>query len=159
RLYRYAPVQGERALVEAAIYKVKRRSGVVLDRALLQIMPGGTSGLSIVMQTLLDPGDEVLLPAPFWPLVRGMIAARGAVPLEVPFFTALDERSFDPEAVLEAAVTKRTTAVYVNSPHNPTGRVLPSDVVDAIARVAERHDLWVIADEAYEDLWFESAAP
>jgi N-succinyldiaminopimelate aminotransferase len=122
-------------------------------------MPGATAGLAIVAAALLEPGDEVLLPSPFWPLIRGIVASRGCAPVEVPFFTRLGETGFDPEAALEAAIGPRTAALYVNSPHNPTGRVLRGSVVDAVARVAARHDLWVLADEAYEELNYGEPTP
>ena len=158
RLHNYSPVQGEPALLAAVRRRVALRHGVELDPERLQIMPGATSGLAIVAAALLSPGDEVILPSPFWPLIRGIIASRGCAPVEVPFFTRLADPGFDAEAALEAAVTPRTAAIYVNTPHNPTGRVLPPAVVDAVARVAGRHDLWVVADEAYEELVYGPAA-
>jgi N-succinyldiaminopimelate aminotransferase len=154
-LHRYAPVRGEPVLLDA----IAARHGGRVDRDAVQVMAGATAGLSVVCQTLLDPGDEVLLPAPYWPLIRGIIASRGAAAVEVPFFDRLDGEGFDPEAALEAAVTARTAAVYLNTPHNPTGRVLPADVLDAIVRVAERHDLWIVCDEAYEALAFVDEVP
>ena len=161
RLHNYAPVQGEPDLLDAVIDHVKARTGARLEREAVQVMPGATAGLGVVTSTILEPGDEVLLPAPYWPLIRGIIAVRGATPVEVPFFDRLDDPAFDPERALEAAVTERTTALYINTPHNPTGRVLSRDVLDAMARVAARHDLWVLSDEAYEELSFsdEPAEP
>ena len=122
-------------------------------------MSGATAGLSIVCQVLLEPGDEVLLPSPFWPLSRGIIATKGAVPVQVPFYTRLDEPGFDAEAVLESAVTDRTVALYINTPNNPSGRVLPDATVDAMMRVATRHGLWVLCDEAYEEIYFDREPP
>ncbi len=152
RLHNYAPVQGEPALLEAIRRRLASRDGLSVDPACLQVMPGATTGLAAVAAVLLDPGEEMLLPSPFWPLIRGIAVSRGAVPVEIPFFTRLDEPGFDPEEALERAVTPRTAAVYLNDPNNPTGRVLPEAAARAIARVARRHDLWVVADAAYEDL-------
>ncbi|MGC3996481.1 MAG: pyridoxal phosphate-dependent aminotransferase [Anaeromyxobacter sp.] len=159
RLHAYAPVTGEPELVEAVREHLRARHGLALAPEQLQIMPGATGGLTTVLTALLDPGDELLLPSPFWPLIRGIAAARGCRVVEVPFFTRLGTPGFDPEAALERAVTPRTAAVYVNDPHNPTGRVLDDDTVAAIARVARRHDLWVVADAAYEDLRYGEARP
>jgi N-succinyldiaminopimelate aminotransferase len=156
RLHNYSPVQGEPELLDAIIGKVERRSGVALARDCVQVMSGATAGLGVVCSALLAPGDEVLLPAPFWPLIRGIIKLQGAVPVEVPLYTELDQPGFDPIAALERACTPRTVALYLNSPHNPTGRVLPEPVVAALSDFARRHDLWVLTDEVYEDLWFES---
>ena len=159
RLHNYAPVQGEPALLAAIRRRISIRHGFELDPACLQIVPGATTGLAIVLSALLDPGDELLLPSPFWPLIRGIATTRGCQAVEVPFYTRLDEPGFDPEAALERFVTPRTAALYVNTPHNPTGRVLPDAVVAAMARVAHRHDLWVLADGAYEDLTYGTAQP
>lgn len=156
RLHNYSPIQGEPSLLEAIRARLALRHGHRVDPECLQVMPGATTGLAVVIGSLLDPGDELLLPSPFWPLIRGIAAARGCVPVEIPFFTRLSEPGFDAEAVLERAVTPRTAALYLNSPHNPTGRILPEEVVAAAARVASRHDLWVIADEAYEELAYEA---
>lgn len=159
RLHNYAPVQGEPVLLDAIVEHLEVRGGRAVDRELVQVTNGGTGALSALAQTLLDPGDEVLLPSPYWPLARGIFASRGAVPVQVPLFTGLDEVAFDVERALEAAVTARTTAIYVNTPNNPTGRVLSPDALAAIARVATRHALWILCDEAYEELWYGEVAP
>lgn len=158
-LHKYAPVQGEPSLIDAFLEFVTRRHDVSLDPSRVQVMSGATPGLNVVTQVLLEPGDEVLLPSPFWPLSRGVIATKGAIPVEVPFYTRLDEPDFDAEALLESQVTERTAALYINTPNNPTGRVVPEPVVDAMFRVAKRHDLWVLCDEAYEEIYFGSSTP
>lgn len=152
-LHQYAPVHGLPELLSAIARRLDRL-GHPVPEARLQVVSGATSGLSIIAEALLDPGDEVLLPAPFWPLIRGIIAKRGATPVQVPLWDRLD--ALDVEATLEAARSPRTVAIYLNSPHNPTGRVLPPDVVDAVVRFARRHQLWVIVDEAYQDLYFDA---
>ncbi len=159
RLHNYAPVRGEPALLDAIVRHLTRRGGALVDRDSVQVVSGATAGLSVVVEALLDPGDEVLLPAPFWPLIRGIVNKRGARAIEIPFFDRIDDDAFDAEAALEAAITERTAAIYVNTPHNPTGRILPDHVVAAIAKVAERHDLWIFADEVYEELYFGGMPP
>ena len=121
RLHNYAPVQGEPELLDAILGKVQRRSGVALQRDCVQVMAGATAGLGVICAALLEPGDEVLLPAPFWPLIRGAVKLRGARAVEVPFYTELNAPGFDPVRALEQAITDRTVAIYLNSPHNPTG--------------------------------------
>jgi N-succinyldiaminopimelate aminotransferase len=158
-LHKYAPVRGEPSLIDAFIRYVERRHGEAVPPERVQVMSGATAGLSVVCQVLLDRGDEVLLPSPFWPLCRGIIATKGATPVQVPFYTRLDEPGFDPEAALESAVTQRTVGLYVNTPNNPSGRVLSEATVDAIVRVAQRHDLWLFCDEAYEEIYFDREAP
>lgn len=152
RLHNYAPVQGEPSLLDAIVDDVRARTGITLDREGLQVVAGATSGFTVASVSLLDPGDEVIVLAPFWPLIRGIVASRGATAVEVPFWTRLGEPGFDAEAVIEAAIGPRTAAIYVNAPNNPTGAVLTPAIEDAIARLAHRHDLWVLSDEAYDML-------
>ena len=154
----YALPQGEPVLLEAIVERLGRTgSAPAIDD--LQVCSGATVGLSVAAQALLDPGDEVLLPSPYWPLIRGLLASRGAVPVEVPLFTRLDEEGFDLEAELERAVTKRTAAIYLNTPHNPTGRLLSEDALAAVARVVSRHGLWILSDQVYEELCYGQEPP
>src|SRR5512138_43587 len=159
RLHAYAPVQGEPVLLDAIQERLRERFGEAVDREAIQVMLGATAGLAVVVNAIVDPGDEVIVLAPFWPLIRGIVAARGATAVQVPFFDRLGAHGFDPEAAVVRALTPRTTAIYVNTPNNPTGRVLPRDAVDALARVARRHGLWVISDEVYEDLAYVDPGP
>lgn len=157
--YRYGSVHGLAGLLETIQAKLRDRVGRTVAVDDIQVMSGATAGLSVVAQTILQPGDEVLLPSPYWPLIRGIIAARGAVPVEIPTFTKLLDVDFDIEKSMSTAVTERTVALYLNSPNNPTGQVLSSEQVDALATLAVRHNLWVICDEAYEELWFLEDRP
>lgn len=158
-LHRYPPVQGIPELLDAIAAKVRRRTGVDVPREHTQVTAGATGGISVTIQALLDPGDEVLVGAPFWPLVTGIIASRGAVPVQVPLYDRLGSPDFDLEAALEAAITRQTAALYLNSPSNPCGAMFDADQVEAIARVVRRHGLWVISDEVYEDLYYTEAPP
>jgi len=158
RLHNYAPVQGEPTLLHEIGKHIERRSGHSIDPSRVQVTSGATSGLSIVCESILDVGDEVLLPSPYWPLIRGIIASRGATPVQVPFWDRLGSAA-DVEARLDAAVTDRTVALYINTPSNPTGQIVPDDVLAAMARIAERHDLWVLCDEAYESIYFGESPP
>lgn len=159
RLHNYAPVQGEPVLLDAVRARLRHKGGVEVVAENVQIMSGATAGLSVVCQTLLAPGDEVIVPSPYWPLIRGIVSSRGGVVREVPLFCRLDEAGLDVEAELERAVGPRTVAVYVNSPNNPTGRVLSAPILEAIGRVATRHDLWILCDEAYEELDYTGRPP
>jgi N-succinyldiaminopimelate aminotransferase len=159
RLHNYAPVQGEPVLLEAIRKKIARRSHYEVPSDCLQVMSGATAGLGVVATAILEPGDEVIVPAPFWPLIRGIVRARGAAAIEVPLFSRLQEPGFDPVAAIANAITPRTAAIYVNSPHNPTGGMLSESVLRGIGRLAAEHDLWLICDEVYEDVWFGDAPP
>ncbi len=159
RLHNYAPVQGEPALLEAIRERVARIHGTRLERDDVQVMSGATGGFTVVSNALLEPGDEVVVLAPFWPLIRGIVRSRGATAVELPFYDRLADPSFDPEAAIEAAIGPRTVALYVNSPNNPTGRVLTRAAVEAITRVVRKHELWLFCDEAYEDLYYTPERP
>jgi N-succinyldiaminopimelate aminotransferase len=157
RLHNYAPVQGEPELLDAIVEKLERRHGAKVSTANVQVMSGATAGLGVVCTALLSPGDELLLPAPFWPLVRGVARFRGATPVEVPFYTRLEEPGFDPIAALEAALTERTVALYINTPHNPTGVTLSVEVMQRLIDFCKQHGLWLLTDEVYEDIYFGEA--
>src|SRR5262249_23321677 len=99
RLHNYAAVQGEPALLDAIVDRVQRTRGIARDRDRVQVMAGASGGFTVVCNALLEPGDEVLVLAPFWPLIRGIIRSRGAIPVEVPFHDRASGPGFDAEAV------------------------------------------------------------
>src|SRR5439155_322259 len=95
-----------------------------------------------------DPGDELILLTPHWPLIRGMALGLGVVPIEVPY------RDRD---ALARAITPRTAAIYYATPNNPDGAMLDVTEVAAIAELADAHDLWLLADEVYEHYTYDAA--
>ncbi len=149
-LHRYAPPQGLPALVDAVVERLRGRTGVPLERANVFVSGGATSGLACVVGTIVSPGDEVLILAPYWPLIEGHVRMAGGVPVAVPFFGRADSPETAAAAV-EEAVTARTVALYVNTPSNPTGRVVPRAWLEALVEVARRRDLWLVFDEVYEE--------
>jgi N-succinyldiaminopimelate aminotransferase len=157
-IHRYAEVRGEPALLDAITHDLVQR-GRAVPRERIQVTPGGTSGLDLACRTLLKPGDEVILLAPYWPLIRGILSACGARVRELPLFTALREPGFDLRAALASALTENTVAIYVNSPNNPTGVVLDAGEIDTLASFMAEHDLWLLSDEAYERLHYGEVAP
>jgi aspartate aminotransferase len=114
---------------------------------------GGIHGLYIVFQALLEPGDEVVIPDPVWPPAAGNILAARGVPVGCPLHQASGWR-YDLDE-LESTITPRTRVLYLNSPNNPTGGLLTGADLDRIAAIARERDLWVVSDEAYEDITFE----
>jgi len=114
---------------------------------------GGIHALFVMFQGLLEPGDEVLLPDPVWPPTAGHVIAAQAKPVFVPIRESLGWR-YDLDE-LKRAVTPKTRAIYINSPHNPTGGVLTRADIEFIANLARERNLWVFSDEAYEDVLFE----
>ncbi len=157
-MHRYADVRGEPALLDAIVHDLTQRERAV-PRERIQVTPGGTSGLDLACRTLLAPGDEVILLAPYWPLIRGILSACGAVVHELPFFDRVRGEGFDMRAALDSAVTSKTVAIYVNSPNNPTGVALNEQEIDTLASFVARHDLWLLSDEAYERLYYDQAPP
>jgi N-succinyldiaminopimelate aminotransferase len=149
-MHRYAPPQGIPALVDAVVDRLRARTGVRLERANVFVAGGGTSGLASVVGAIVSPGDEVLILAPHWPLIEGHVRMAGGVPVDVPFFGVADSAS-TAAATVEAALTARSVALYVNTPSNPTGRVIPRGWLEALVGLARRHGLWLLFDEVYED--------
>jgi aspartate/methionine/tyrosine aminotransferase len=148
-MHSYAPVQGRRALLDAIAARTRMTGDRPAERSEILVTAGATGGLYGVAATLCSPGDQVLVIAPFWPLIGNAIECAGGEVVPVPFF----ETSVDPTSAvstLDAALTQRTVAVYWNTPHNPTGRLIPGDWLAAMANWARRNDLWIIADEVYE---------
>src|SRR5262249_31210633 len=120
---------------------------------------GATHALFAASRAVLDPGDEVLLPSPYWPLIDGILRLSGAVPKEVPFYEQLyADPSADPRALLEPHIGPRTAALYVITPNNPNGKILSLEQRRRIAELARDHDLWVFCDDVYEDYVYDEAA-
>ena len=149
-LGRYAPPQGLPEFLERLAAHVQGRTGVPTTRDDLLVTTGATGGLAAAAGALLEPGEEVLVPAPFWPLLPGIIHSYHGVPVVAPLLHAFS----DPEAAIEAlesARTKRTAALYLNTPNNPSGRQITREVLGALVEWARQHDLWIWSDEVYED--------
>jgi len=155
RFHKYSPTPGLPELREAVAAKTARDSGYQVAAGQVLITNGGKQAVYQTCATLLDPGDEVLLPTPYWTTYPEVIALAGGV--TVPVLT--DERSGYCASVadLEAARTPRTKALLFVSPSNPTGAVYPPDRVAEIGRWAAGRGLWVITDEIYEHLVYGTA--
>ena len=155
RFHKYTPAAGLPELREAVAAKTARDSGYQVSASQVLITNGGKQAVFEAFATLLDPGDEVLLPTPYWTTYPEVIALAGGVP--VPVMT--DERSGyrASAADLEAACTSRTKMLVFVSPSNPTGAVYPPDQVAEIGQWAAERGLWVATDEIYEHLVYGEA--
>jgi N-succinyldiaminopimelate aminotransferase len=161
-LYTYAGPRGEPALVEAVADKLRRRNqlvGATADN--IQITCGATHALSLALRSVLDPGDEVLVLAPYWPMIRGVAASVGVGLVEVPSIAKL-RGGVVPEAMraavverLRACATPKSAAIYLSNPNNPDGQVYTRAELEGIAEVAAELGLWIIADEVYEAFTFD----
>jgi aspartate aminotransferase len=151
-MHRYTPAGGLPALKDAIVAKSARDSGLRTSAANVLVTNGGKQAVYEAFATLLDPGDEVLLPAPYWTTYPEAIRLAGGVPVPV----VADEQSgyLVSAAQLEAARTPRTKVLLFCSPSNPTGAVHPADQVEEIGRWALEAGLWVLTDEIYEHLTY-----
>nr|WP_062337802.1 pyridoxal phosphate-dependent aminotransferase [Herbidospora sakaeratensis] len=155
RFHKYTPPGGLPELKQAIAAKTLRDSGFEVDAGRVLVTNGGKHAVYAVFATLLDPGDEVLVVAPYWTTYPEAIKLAGGVQVDV----VTDEGSGYLASVeqLEAARTERTKALLFVSPSNPTGAVYSPEQVEAIGRWAVEHDLWVVTDEIYEHLVYGSA--
>ncbi len=154
---RYGAPAGAPALLDALVTKLKPRFPWV-ERRNLQLTTGATQGLSAVMRALVDPGDEVIVPTPHWPLIRGIVTNAGGIPVEVPLTQQLyQSEGVDAAAILEPHLSDKTRVLYLITPNNPDGKVLSAEHLGQLAALAKRRNLWLVLDEVYEDLIYEGS--
>ncbi|MBB6099767.1 aspartate aminotransferase [Deinobacterium chartae] len=151
---RYTQVQGIPELREAISSKLARENGLSYAPEQITVTNGGKQALFNAFLALLDPGDEVIIPAPFWVSYPEIVSFAGGVPVFVET-RAENGYALDPEAV-RAAVSERTVAIVLNSPSNPTGVVYPEEVVRAVAELAAERGLLVVSDEIYEHIIYDA---
>lgn len=148
-----APSKGITPLVEAISTKLQDHNNVAVDPQNIVITPGGKLALYLAFKSILNPGDEVLLLAPYWVTYPASVIMNGGVPVTVEL-SANDNYAVTADK-LRAHITDKTKAIIVNSPNNPSGRMMTQAEVDAIAEVAKEADLFVVADEIYEYINFD----
>lgn len=153
--HRYSPTQGLPALREAIAAKTLRDSGYAVDAQDVLVTNGGKQAVYQAFAAVVDPGDEVLLPAPYWTTYPEAVRLAGGVPVEV--FAGIEQGYLVSVDQLEAARTDRTKVLLFCSPSNPTGAVYPPEHAAAIGRWALEHGIWVITDEIYEHLVYGDA--
>ena len=149
---RYAPSSGIEPLRQAIAEKLKQHNKLKVTADQVIVTAGGAHALYVAFHAVLDPGDDVLLFSPYWTPIREMISGCQARALLVPTATA---RNAGLTKTLEDFTTPHTRAIYYNTPQNPTGTVFSRKEAEEVAEFARKHDLIVIADEAYEDLVYE----
>src|SRR5438034_2747212 len=150
----YLQTAGVPRLRELVAAKLRDKNRIPIDDPEhVLVTNGGIHGLYMLCHALLEPGDEVLLPDPEWPPAVGNVLSAKGVPISVPLHEANGWR-YDLDEI-EAKITARTRVLYLNSPSNPTGGVLTREDLARLAAIARERNLWVISDEAYEDVVFE----
>ncbi len=153
-LTHYTASTGILPLREAILRKVTEENGLsVPGPDHVVVTNGAMHGLYVVFRALLEEGDEVILPDPMWTEVGEHIRLAGGHPVPVRLRRE-NGYEYDPDEI-EAAITPRTRAIFVNTPHNPTGAVLSRTTLERIAALAEKHNLLLVSDEAYEHILFD----
>jgi len=153
-LHRYSPVPGYPELRDRIAEVHAGRTGVATSREQIVVSAGATAGLAAAVAALVAPGEDVLLAAPYWPLIAGSVRAFHANPIDVPVMTEADSAE-QAVAIFERHRSDRTVAVYWNTPHNPTGRLLDRAWLAALTDWAREHDLWILSDDVYEDYVYD----
>ena len=153
--HRYSPAAGLPALKEALVQKTQRDSGFTCTADMVTVANGGKHALYNVFQAIVDPGDEVIIPAPYWVSYPEQVRLAGGRPVAVQTTIADGFRATVEQ--LEAARTDRTKALVFVSPSNPTGSVYSPEQVAEVGRWAAEHGVWVITDEIYEHLVYGDA--
>ena len=152
----YSNGRGEPGLLRALANRYSQGRGYRITPDQVMCFPGTQTALYAILRTLAGPGDEVLVGDPHYATYEGVIASTGARMVPVPLRPELGFR-IDPADIL-ARITPACRVIMLNSPHNPTGAVLTRSGIEAIARLAVAHDLWIVCDEVYEELLFDGVA-
>ncbi|MFQ5605164.1 MAG: pyridoxal phosphate-dependent aminotransferase [bacterium] len=152
----YCDTFGIAPLRAALAEKLQTDNQVPAAKANILVTSGATNALSVSVMTLIEPGEEVLILTPAWPFFFGMVKMAGGQIIEAPFYTKLfDHLELDIGDYLQSFVSSKTAAIYLNTPNNPSSKVLNYEQVRQVAEFAQKHDLWVISDEAYDGLTFD----
>ena len=150
---KYAPTPGIEELRVAIAERYGADYGLKVAPSQVVVSPGGKFSCYLAIMAVCSPGDEVIIPAPYWVSYPEMVKLAGAVPREI---LATDATGFRlTPSQLEAAITPKTRLVIINSPSNPTGAVYSKDELQAIVEVAVRHNLYILSDEIYEHLTYD----
>jgi aspartate aminotransferase len=146
----YTHTQGLLSLREKLAAKLERVNAIKVTPDQIATTPGGVGAIAAVFAAVLEPGDEVLLPDPGWPNTRIMLSWTGTTGV---FYPCPPENRFEPDLdALEALITPRTKVLLINSPNNPTGAVYPVRTVERLVEIAQRHNLWLVSDECYDQI-------
>jgi aspartate aminotransferase len=151
---RYTQTAGIQELREAICYRLNEDCGIKYSPAQIVVSSGAKHNLYAALRTLINPGDEVILPAPYWVSYYELIKMVGGIPVVL---STTEEQAFKvSEAQLRSAITIKTKAIILNNPSNPTGMVYDEPALRMLANVCVEHDLYVIADEIYYGLLYDN---
>jgi aspartate aminotransferase len=150
---KYTPAAGLPALKQAIVAATQRDLGLSYEPDQVVVSNGGKHALMNIWRTLLDPGDEVIIFAPYWVSYPEQVRMAGGVPVVIP---TSGDNDFQPDLdQVRAAISKRTVAMLINSPSNPTGGVFSREVIEGLGRIAQSNGLMIISDEIYKHILFD----
>jgi len=153
---RYCNTLGIAELRRALAEKLSADNRLPVTSGDVMMTCGASNALNVSMMSLVNPGEGVLVLTPCWPFFLGMVRVAGGIPVEIPFYIRLYENpSLNVFEYIEQFVTPKTVALYLNSPNNPSGKVLNREQLGQIAALAKKHRLWLISDEAYDGMTFD----
>ncbi|MDD5015157.1 MAG: pyridoxal phosphate-dependent aminotransferase [Atribacterota bacterium] len=150
----YTPVPGYKELRKAIALKCRKENHLEIEYEDVIVTPGAQFALMLTMLTLLNPGDEILVPDPHYPSYSSQIFLSGAIPVFIPTFEK-DNFKLKSENI-EKYITRKTKLLILNTPNNPTGAILGKEDLEAISKIAIKNDLMVISDEAYETMVYDN---
>jgi aspartate aminotransferase len=154
---KYTPSSGIVPLKEAIVEKLARENGLTYKPGQIVVSCGAKQSLYNTIQVLVNPGDEVLIFAPYWMTYADQIRLAGGIPVVVP--TSADSGFVPTPEAIQAKLSTRTRAAIINSPSNPTGAVYPKATLQVLADLAVQHDFWVVADERFTSDWCMASLP
>jgi aspartate aminotransferase len=151
----YTHTQGLLSLREKLAAKLERVNGIRVAPDRIATSPGGVGAIAAVFAAVLEPGDEVLLPDPGWPNTRIMLSWTGTQGV---FYPCPPDNGFLPDLdALVKLITPRSKLLLINSPNNPTGAVYPRPVIEKLIDIAQRHNLWLLSDECYDQILLDGS--
>ena len=151
----YTHTQGLPSLREKLSAKLERVNGIKVTPDRIATTPGGVGAIAAVFASVLEPGDEVLLPDPGWPNTRIMLSWTGTHGL---FYPCPASNNFEPDLdTLQRMITPRTKLLLINSPNNPTGAVYSRATVERLIEIAQRHNMWLVSDECYDQILLDGS--
>src|SRR3989440_4333809 len=151
----YTHTQGLLSLREKLVAKLERVNGIASTPERIAVTPGGVGAIAAVFAAVLEPGDEVLLPDPGWPNTRIMLSWTGTHGV---FYPCPPANDFMPDLdALESLITQRSKLLLINSPNNPTGAVYPRQTIERVIELAQRHNLWLLSDECYDQILLDGS--
>src|SRR5260370_2180325 len=153
----YTHTQGLISLREKIVGKLQRVNGIAATPDRIACSPGGVGALAAVFGAVLEKGDEALMPDPGWPNTRLMLTWVGASGV---FYPCPEADGFQPDIdAIERLVTPRTKMLLINSPNNPTGAVYPRQTIERLVELAQRHNLWLLSAECYDQIIPHASCP